>query len=92
MHLDIIRPGKSNYDNLIPVIIQPEPEDNIKVKYFNISLLNAQSIRNKNSIIYHQISQDNIDAIVFIETWLTESDGDKVWIGATELQTTNYKL
>ena len=92
MHLDIIRPDKSNYDNLIPVIIQAEPEDNIKAKYFNISLLNAQSIRNKDSIIHHQISQDNIDAIVFIETWLTESDGDKVWIGVTELQTTNYKL
>lgn len=92
MHLDIMRPDKSNYDNLIPVIIQPEPEDNIKAKYFNISLLNAQSIRNKDSIIHHQISQDNIDAIVFIETWLTESDGDKVWISATELQTTNYKL
>ena len=41
MHLDIIRPDKSNYDNLIPVIIQPEPEDNIIAKYFNISLLNA---------------------------------------------------
>ena len=92
MHLDIMRPDKSNYDNLIPVIIQPEPEDNIKAKYFNISLLNAQSIRNKDSIIHHQISQDNIDAIVFTETWLTESDGDKVWNGATELQTTNYKL
>ena len=62
------------------------------MKFFNISLLNAQSIRNKDSIIHHQISQDNIDAIVFIETWLTESDGDKVWIGVTELQTTNYKL
>ena len=91
-HLDIMRPDKSNYDNLIPVTIQPEPEDNIKAKYFNISLLNAQSIKNKDSIIHHQISQDNIDAIVFTETWLTERDGDKVWNGATELQTTNYRL
>ena len=83
-----MRPDKSNYDNLIPVIIQPEPEDNIKAKYFNISFLNAQSIKNKDSIIHHQISQDNIDAIVFTETWLTESDGDKVWNGVT----TNYRL
>ena len=92
MHLDIMRPDKSNHDNLIPVIIQPEPKDNIKAKYFNILLLNAQLIRNKDSIIHHQISQDNIDAIVFTETWLTESDGDKVWNGATELQTTNYRF
>ena len=36
MHLDIMRPDKSNYDNLIPVFIQPEPEDNIEAKHFNI--------------------------------------------------------
>ena len=43
-------------------------------------LLNAQSVKTKDSIIHHQIVQNKTDILLVTETWLTSKESDKIWL------------
>ena len=49
-------------------------------KSLQFSLLNAQSIHNKDEIVHHHMITEKIDALLVTETWLSDKDSDKIWL------------
>ena len=91
-HLNTIRPCRANPKNLVRVSIEV-----IICKYqpdrsFTFSLLNAQSVKNKDLIIHHQIVQNKTDILLLTETWLTSKETDKIWIDSSDLNKDRNKL
>ena len=44
-----------------------------------IGLVNAQSLRSKNLLLYEYIKEDNIDICIVIEAWKQNREKDKAW-------------
>ena len=91
-HLEILRPSESNHNNLIRVeidnvIILKQLERNI-----TISVFNAQSIRNKEALILDHLLQYKVDLAVVTETWLMDTDRDKVWLQSSDVNKDIYSL
>ena len=63
-HLDIIRPCRANPKNLVRVIIEVNISKYQPDRSLTFPLLNAQSLKNKDLIIHHQIVQDKTDILV----------------------------
>ena len=91
-HLEILRPSESNHNNLIHVeidnvIILKQLERNITILVFN-----AQLIRNKEALILDHLLQHKVDLGVVTETWLMDTDRDKVWLQSTDVNKNIYSL
>ena len=67
MHLDIIRPCKAKSKNLIRVNIEVNISKYQPDRSLTLSLPNAQSVKNKDSIIHHQIVQNKTDILLVTE-------------------------
>ena len=91
MHLDIIRPCTPDQNNLVRVnkvnIGKYQPD-----KSLAFSFLNAQSIKNKDSTIHHQIVLNKTDILLVTEMWLTSKDTDKIWLDPSDLNKEGYKF
>ena len=79
MHLDIIRPYRANPKNLVRDSIEVNISKYQPDRSLTFSLLNAQSVKNKDSIIHHQIVQSKTDILLVTETWLTSKESDKIY-------------
>ena len=51
-----------------------------------------QSVKNKDMILHQYICDNKIDLCILTETWLTDSDIDKVWISCTSLNNGNLRM
>ena len=69
------------------MIILKQLERNI-----TISVFNAQSIRNKEALILDHLLQHKVDLAVVTETWLTDTDRDKVWLQSSDVNKDIYSL
>ena len=58
----------------------------------SISIMNSQSIKNKEDQILHHLMDRKANLAVIIETWLRDNDTDKIWMEAYELNKNGYKL
>ena len=61
-------------------------------KKVSISIMNLQSIKNKEDQILHHLMDRKVNLAVITETWLRDNDMDKIWIEACELNKNRYKL
>ena len=71
-----------NYSNLTQVKIPNDRRVRKFTKHLNIVLINSQSIKNKDELIAEYLISNNIDACILMETWLTNSDNDKIGLNA----------
>ena len=53
------------------------------------STINVQSVTNKDLILHQYICYNKIYLCILTETWLTESDTDKIWISCTSPNNNN---
>ena len=51
-----------------------------------------QSVKNKDMILHQYICDNKIDLCILTETWLTDSDTDKVWISCTSLNNWSLRI
>ena len=73
-----------NQDNLISITINEE-HTYTHTNTLKCLLANIQSIKNKDAALHEFILDKDIDESCAIETWLSSSDNDKVWIQAMDL-------
>ena len=57
-----------------------------------IALINAQSLRSKELLLYDYIREDNIDICIVTETWIQNREEDKAWCDITALHNDNLML
>ena len=70
----------------IPLEITPSNR-NLE-KQCKLMTLNAQSVKNKDTLIMGNIIENKVDACVVTETWLKEHDN--IWISNSEFQKNNH--
>ena len=68
----------ANLNDLIKIDINKLPRNQANQKTFKLSTINVQSVKNKELILHQYICDNKIDLCIFTETWLTDSDTDKV--------------
>ena len=57
-----------------------------------LSTINVQSVKNKDMILHQYVCGNKIDLCLLIETWLTDSDIDKVWRSCTSLNNGSLRM
>ena len=57
-----------------------------------IVLVNAQSLRSKDLLLYEYIKEDNIDICIVTETWIQNRKEDKAWCEISALNNDNLML
>ena len=57
-----------------------------------MSLLNAQSIKNKELLFHGQLIHHDVDICILTETWLSDSDLDRTWLQYTVLNKVPYQM
>ena len=85
---------KVDLDSLITVNIiedrthlQANSSSNIKV-----TLVNIQSIRNKDLILYDYLQWNDTDICILTETWLQNCDSDEIWLDMSDLNKNEFKM
>ena len=80
-----------NLDNLINISCNDlgfnSNSDNIE-----ITLINAQSLRSKELLLYEYIRENNIEMCIVTETWLQNRDEDKAWCDISAFNNDNLVL
>ena len=57
-----------------------------------LALINAQSLRSKELILYDYIREDNIDICIVTETWIQNREEEKAWCDTSALNNGNLML
>ena len=57
-----------------------------------LSLLNAQSIKNKELLLCGQLTHQDVDICILTETWLSDNDLDITWLQYTVLNKVPYQM
>ena len=57
-----------------------------------IVLINAQSLRSKELLLYDYIKEENIDICIVTETWIQNREEDKAWCDTSALNNDNLML
>ena len=55
-------------------------------------LISSQSIRNKDELIAEYLISNNSNVCILTETWLTNSNNDKIWLECNEIWQNGYKI
>ena len=87
-----MEPRSVNYSNLTQVKITNDRRVRKFTKQLNIVLINSQCIKNKDELMAEYLISNNIDACILTETWLTNSDNDKIWLECSEIRQHGYKI
>ena len=74
----------ANLSNLITIPLKITPSNRNLEKQCKLMTLNAQSVKNKDTLIMDNIIENKVDACVVTETWLKEHDS--IWISNSEFQ------
>ena len=88
-HLDKVRPLSSNHGNLVKIwfmvgINKYQPDILLRLAQFN-----AQSIKNKDRIIFEHLTAGRIDIAVVTKTWL--KDDDSIWLQGSDINKGCYR-
>ena len=67
--------------------LQANSSSNIKV-----TLVNIQSIRNKDLILYDYLQSNDTDICILTETWLQNCDSNEIWLDMTYLNKNEFKM
>ena len=59
--------------------------------YLTISTLNARSVKNKDQLLFQELTDNNIDIGLITETWLKDTQEDEAWVNQPALQQNSYK-
>ena len=81
-----------NLSNLIKVDINNLPHNQADQKTTKLSPIIVQSVKNKDLILHQYICDNKIDLCILTETWLTDSDTDKIWIFCTSLNNRSLRM
>ena len=80
------------HSNLVQIAPYIEKTLKTPAEKVAICLLNSQSIKNKDLHIRETIQEHNADLAILTETWLSNSDNDKVWVEACELNNNGLRM
>ena len=59
--------------------------------YFKIATLNARSVRNRDQLLFQDLTDNNIDIGLITETWFKDTQEDEAWVNQSALQQNSYK-
>ena len=81
-----------NLSSLIKVDINNLPCNQADQKTIRLSIIDVQSVKNKDLILHHYICDNKIDLCILTETWLTDIHTDKIWKSCTSLYNESLKM
>ena len=58
--------------------------------YLKIATLNARSVKNKDQLLFQELTDNNIDIGLITETWLKDTQEDEAWVNQSALQQNSY--
>ena len=89
--LEQLRQKGINRDNLLNIHISegtvPKPSMQCK-----IAMINAQSVRNKDTLLTQEFVTNNIDVTLITETWLNDTPQDTAWLHQSNLLQPGYVI
>ena len=59
--------------------------------YLKIATLNPRSVKNKDQLLFQELTNNNIDIGLKTETWLKDTQEDETWVNQSALQQNSYK-
>ena len=74
-----------NSSNLIRIKMDTKQSMRYQKLNLTLSLLNAQSIKNKELLQHGQLIHHDVDICILTETWLSKNDLDRTWLQYTVL-------
>ena len=89
--LQWLRQKGINRTNLQNILISDDtvPKPNTQCK---IATINAQSVRNKDTLLTQEIITNNIDVTLITETWLNDTPQDIAWLHQSDLLQAGYAI
>ena len=93
-HLEVYRcrQNGANKKNLVNVEITKNRPKALKTSNTRLALVNARSIKNKDLMLHHHLIEKDIDICLVTETWLGQTDIDKIWYESTVLNRNQFQL
>ena len=85
-------PGGVNSSNLIHIKMDTKQSMRDLKLNLMLSLLNAQSIKNKELLLHGQLIHHDVDICILTEMWLSENDLDRTWLQYTVLNKVPYQM
>ena len=80
--------NRNNLQNIF-IIEDTVPKPNTQCK---IGTINAQSVRNKDTLLNQEIITHNIDVTLITETWLNDTPHDTAWLHQSDLLQSGYAI
>ena len=84
----IIKQTKIQAKNLVNIEIKVDHK--VVSQYVRIAAVNARSIKNKAELVLENSHLQNLDFLAITETWLKDTDEDRVWVASSLLE--SYEL
>ena len=93
-HLEVFRSRQDgvNKNNLVNVEIMRNNATVLKRSNTRLALVNSRSIKNKDLMLHQHLVEKEIDICVVTETWLGQTDIDKIWYESTVLNRNEFQL
>ena len=85
-------PEEVNSSNLIQIKMDANQSMRDLKLNLTLSLLNAQSIKNKELLLHGQLTHHDVDICILTETWLSDNDSDRTWLQYTVLNKVPYQM
>ena len=85
-------PEGMNSSNLIHIEMDTKQSMRGLKLNLTLSLLNAQSIKNKELLLHGQLIHHDVDICILTETWLSENDSDRTWLQYTVLNMIPHQM
>ena len=80
----------ANLSNLRLVPISIGPRQHQYQKHCKLMLLNAQSIKNKDTLVMDKVIESKTDIHIIMEIWL--KDSDNIWIEGSKMRKNGYDI
>ena len=81
-----------NKNNLVNVEITKNRPKVFKTRNSRLALVNARSIKNKDPMLHQHLIEKGIDICIMTETWLGQTDIDKLWYESAVLNRNQFQL
>ena len=86
------RQDGANKNNLVNVEITRNRPKALKTSNTRFALVNARSIKNKDLMLHQHLIEKDIDICIVTETWLGQTDIDKIWYESTVMNRNQFQL
>ena len=81
-----------NKNNIVNVEITRNSPKVLKRSNTRFALVNSRSIKNKYLMLHQHLVEKEIDICVVTETWLGQTDINKIWYESTVLNRNEFQL